>query len=128
MHNLNSPVSYMDQASLNRLTDKQALDQYLRKENQQDDYDQNIRFLVSPKLKNDLHHILKELPSKEQEIIRLRYWEDYTCSEIAKDLGLDEALVKKRLTEALTKLRKKIIDNLVKSGGIAVKKRQRSCP
>jgi RNA polymerase sigma factor (sigma-70 family) len=127
MHNLNSPVSYLDQASLNRLSDKEALDQYLRKENQQDGCDQNFRFLVNPKLKKDLHQILKSLSSEEQEIIRLRYWEDYTCSEIARDLRLDESSVKKGLTEALVKLRKQILDNLVKSGGIAATKRQKSC-
>ncbi|MBI2603775.1 MAG: hypothetical protein HYW48_12050 [Deltaproteobacteria bacterium] len=112
MMNLNSPVSYLDQASLNRIADKHALDSYLRK--QQEDYkDADFRMMLSPKVRQNLWPMIRGLDEIEQEIIHLRYWEDLTLHEIGRKTRMEERAVKKLLTTTLAKLKSKIMARLM---------------
>ena len=52
-----------------------------------------------------LRHILNELPESQREVLRLRYTENLSRTEIAEVLDLPEALVKSRLYEGLVRLR-----------------------
>lgn len=112
MMNLESPIFYLDQASLNRLADKYALDSYLRQQQQKQNNDTDFRMVVSPRLKNNLMLIMQRLNKTEQEILRLRYWEDFSLFEIGHALGIEESAVKRRLTKTLAKLRQKIMGSL----------------
>jgi RNA polymerase sigma-70 factor (ECF subfamily) len=52
-----------------------------------------------------LRELLAALPANQREVLRLRYTEDLSRSEIAEVLGIRESLVKSRLFEGLQKLR-----------------------
>lgn len=52
-----------------------------------------------------LRRALTELPESQREVLRLRYTENLSRTEIAEVLDLPEALVKSRIYEGLVKLR-----------------------
>ncbi len=54
---------------------------------------------------DDLARRVAALSDDERELLRLRYWDDLSRTEIAALLGISEALVKSRLFEAVEKLR-----------------------
>jgi RNA polymerase sigma factor (sigma-70 family) len=49
--------------------------------------------------------LVEELPADQQEAVRARIVEDREYSDIAKDLRCSEAVVRKRVSRALTRLR-----------------------
>lgn len=56
-------------------------------------------------LKVTLEDAVRELPTKQKEIIILKYMQQYTLTEIAVILDIPEGTVKTRLHKALEKLR-----------------------
>lgn len=62
--------------------------------------------LVRGEKRARLQELLSELPANQREVLRLRYAEDLSRSEIAAVLGVRESLVKSRLFEGLQKLRR----------------------
>jgi RNA polymerase sigma-70 factor (ECF subfamily) len=55
-----------------------------------------------------LQEILKTLSESDQELVRLRYYEDLTCAKLADHFGLSEATVKVRLH----RMRRRLIERL----------------
>lgn len=55
-----------------------------------------------------LEEILKEQPEHIQQIIRMRFWNNYTYQEIAEITGINISTVVKRLKTAYIKLRKRM--------------------
>ena len=55
-----------------------------------------------------LKKIKKELKSKEMDIIKKRYYEDKTQTEIAQELGISQAQVSRLEKNAIATLRKHI--------------------
>lgn len=55
-----------------------------------------------------LNDILNKLPELQRKVIKERYLEDRTCSEIAKKLGISRQAVNKLKNRALNNLRKYI--------------------
>jgi RNA polymerase sigma-B factor len=53
----------------------------------------------------ELSPLLARLPAREREIIRLRFCEDLTQSQIAERLGISQMHVSRLLSQTLTKLR-----------------------
>lgn len=109
MHNPDSPVAYLDQASMNRIADKHALDRYLRNLGGDSKEDHNFRFLVNPELKKALRTMISKFSKKDQKILFLRYWDDQDISEIAASLNMTEKAVNERLIEILSILRERIL-------------------
>ena len=56
------------------------------------------------------HGILGTLSTADQELARLRYYEDLTCAALADHYGMSEATVKVRLHRLRRKLRQKLED------------------
>jgi RNA polymerase sigma-70 factor (ECF subfamily) len=56
------------------------------------------------------HGILGTLSTGDQELARLRYYEDLTCAALADHYGMSEATVKVRLHRLRRKLRQKLED------------------
>lgn len=54
--------------------------------------------------------ILGTLSQADQELARLRYYEDLTCANLAEHFGLSEATVKVRLHRLRGRLRKRLED------------------
>jgi RNA polymerase sigma-70 factor (ECF subfamily) len=55
-----------------------------------------------------LSAILKTLSESDQELARLRYYEDLTCATLADHFGLSEATVKVRLHRLRARLRERL--------------------
>jgi RNA polymerase sigma-70 factor (ECF subfamily) len=55
-----------------------------------------------------LNGILKTLSESDQELARLRYYEDLTCATLADHFGLSEATVKVRLHRLRGRLRERL--------------------
>jgi RNA polymerase sigma-70 factor, ECF subfamily len=55
-----------------------------------------------------LNGILKTLSESDQELVRLRYYEDLTCAKLADHFGLSEATVKVRLHRMRRRLRERL--------------------
>lgn len=60
----------------------------------------------------DLHMALEELPDEERKIIKMRYFDDMTQSEISKQLGTNQVNISRSETKILQKLRKNIEVNV----------------
>ncbi len=58
----------------------------------------------------DVEWVLKRLPAQAQEIVKLRYFEEYSEQEIAQKLGMTVFAVKKALARARPTLRKLLAD------------------
>ncbi|MBP6218553.1 MAG: sigma-70 family RNA polymerase sigma factor [Oligoflexales bacterium] len=108
MRNPNSPIAYLDQVSLNRLADKHALDSYLQKQ-QIESEDLDNGFIIRPEVCASVRDLIQNLPKKESQILRLRYWEDLSIAEIADNVGMTEASVQTLLTKTLANLRMQIL-------------------
>ncbi len=54
---------------------------------------------------SDIGAVLAALPAKQQEVILLRYVDDFSVEEIAESLGVPAGTVKSRLNSALKRLR-----------------------
>jgi RNA polymerase sigma-70 factor (ECF subfamily) len=52
--------------------------------------------------------ILGTLSETDQELVRLRYYEDFTCAKLAEHLGMSEATVKVRLHRLRRRLRQRL--------------------
>lgn len=65
----------------------------------------NLTRLVKDEMERQLRAVVAQLPQTQQEVLRLRYVEGLTRSEIAEVLDLPEGLVKSRLFEGIKKLR-----------------------
>ena len=65
----------------------------------------NLTRLVRREARSRLHHLVAGLTANQREILRLRYVEGLSRSDIAQVLDIAESLVKSRLYEGLEKLR-----------------------
>jgi RNA polymerase sigma-70 factor (ECF subfamily) len=65
----------------------------------------NLTRLVRDEMEGKLRAVVADLPAAQQEVLRLRYVEGLSRSEIAEVLDLSGALVKSRLFEGIKKLR-----------------------
>lgn len=99
---------YMGDAQLNRILDKQALDDYLRKEREEPHAD--VQFLIGPRLLKKLRTIVHTLPKYERFIVKKRYWEDVPISEIAELLKQEEKQIKNDLNRILADLKGRILE------------------
>lgn len=54
--------------------------------------------------------IVDSLSASDQELARLRYYEDFTCAKLAEHFGLSEGTVKVRLHRLRLRLKKKLED------------------
>lgn len=64
---------------------------------------------VSPDLKLDLDESFKVLNREEEEIIRARYYEDLTQSEVARKLHMTQVMVSRYEKKSLEKMRSVLI-------------------
>ena len=55
-----------------------------------------------------LHELLKKLPEREQTVIHLRYFEDKTQNEVAKQLNISQVQVSRIEKKIIEGLRKKL--------------------
>ncbi len=56
----------------------------------------------------DSRQILERLPPEDQQLLRLRFFEDASALEIGRRLGISEAAARVRLFRLLTRLRNKL--------------------
>ncbi|MBU0719428.1 MAG: sigma-70 family RNA polymerase sigma factor [Planctomycetes bacterium] len=70
--------------------------------------------MVKDEARQRVTEIVRDLPASQQEVLRLRYVEGLSRSEVAEVLDLAESVVKSRLFEGLRKLREhaSILENL----------------
>ncbi|MFJ2864236.1 sigma-70 family RNA polymerase sigma factor [Kitasatospora sp. NPDC087314] len=54
--------------------------------------------------------LLARLPSREQAVLKLRFWDVWTQSEIAERIGVSQVHVSRLLTATLTRLREQLED------------------
>lgn len=108
MRNPNSPISYLDHVSLNRVSDKHALNTYLQKQHMESE-GADKKFIIRPETCSLVRDLVQNLPKRESTILRLRYWDDLTLDEIANHVGMSEVLVKNILTKTLADLRVQIL-------------------
>jgi len=70
----------------------------------------NLTRLARDEMKSQLIGLVRSLPEEVQEVLRLRYAEDLSRTEIAQVLDVPESLVKTRLFDGLKKLRAQAVD------------------
>ena len=58
----------------------------------------------------DLRRAIEQLPPRERDIVRMRYFEDVSSKSIASTLGLSEARVSQLLSRATSQLKQRLID------------------
>lgn len=61
--------------------------------------------LVNEEMQSRINELVLSLPEAQREVLRLRYVEDLSRSEIAEVLDVSETVVKSRLFESLQRLR-----------------------
>jgi RNA polymerase sigma factor (sigma-70 family) len=61
-----------------------------------------------------LESFVNELPKKEREIIRLKFWEDLDNDEIAHQIRIERHQVEIILSNAISQLRHKMLNKLSK--------------
>ena len=61
----------------------------------------------------DLKNIMSKLKPEERKIIELRYYNDLTQSETAKEIGLSQVQVSRSETKILSKLRSMYVWNIL---------------
>ena len=49
---------------------------------------------------------INTLPEEDKQIIKYRYFDDYTQTEVAKRMGLTQVMVSRRETKSLAKIKK----------------------
>ena len=55
-----------------------------------------------------LERLLEELPERERTIVRLRFFEDMTQTEIAEEVGISQMHVSRLLARTLVQLRDRL--------------------
>jgi len=65
------------------------------------------------KQKNNLNFCLKSLPLRQYEVLVLRYYQDFSYSEISEILAINEQSVRNLIQRAVLKLRQLSIHNLL---------------
>lgn len=58
-----------------------------------------------------LEQLIRELPENEQELIRLRYYQEYTQTRIAKQLGISQVQVSRMEKRILQTMRMKLLES-----------------
>ena len=56
-----------------------------------------------------LEQLLEELPEADRELIRMRYFENMTQSEVAKNLGISQVQVSRLEKKILLSMRHKVL-------------------
>ena len=69
-----------------------------------------------PELSITLKKLIGELPVRQREVFILRHWHDFSTSETAQMLGLDEGTIKSHLKRAIDKLKISLVEAGVTSG------------
>lgn len=49
--------------------------------------------------------LLEQLPPADRDIVRMKYWQEKTCTEIGQQIGMNENAVRVRLFRAMLKLK-----------------------
>lgn len=70
--------------------------------------DRNVNAIERVDLRHSLVRVIHKMPARDQEIIRLRFVEDLTQSQIAAQLGVSQVQVSRLLTSALRRLREAV--------------------
>jgi len=65
----------------------------------------NVTRMVREELRSRIMHLIGTLPVSQREVLRLRYVEELSRSDIAFVVGVSESVVKSRLFEGIKKLR-----------------------
>jgi len=104
-------IKYLQPALINRIGDKRALDNYLRRETVIEDSLATF-FFGNTDLHQSIGRIVDSLPPVERELLRMRYWEDLTLEEISRAKGIGERSIQSLLTKILAKLRPIIIKKM----------------
>lgn len=104
-------IKYLEPALINRIADKRALDNYLRRETVVEDSLATL-FFGNPDLHKSIGRVVDSLPLAEQELLKMRYWEDLTLAEISTAKGIGERAIQNLLTKILAKLRPIIIKKM----------------
>ncbi|NRA46045.1 MAG: sigma-70 family RNA polymerase sigma factor [Oligoflexales bacterium] len=112
MKNLNSVFSYLDDESIQRISDKNRLNAYLSNEKDTDKIDSAVRESLDKKMYSYLRNSLSKLTEQQRELIHLRFWNSLTSTEISKILGISEDEFFKTLNISLDKLRKDLVITL----------------
>ena len=112
LKNLNSVFSYLDDESIQRISDKNRLNAYLSNEKDTDKIDSAVRESLDKKMYSYLRNSLSKLTEQQRELIHLRFWNSLTSTEISKILGISEDEFFKTLIISLDKLRKDLVITL----------------
>jgi RNA polymerase sigma-70 factor (ECF subfamily) len=67
--------------------------------------------------RNGLHRVLRALSEHQRETLRLHFFEGYTLSEVARELGQSLGNVRHHYYRALDKIRKQVFGNKVPADG-----------
>jgi len=60
-----------------------------------------------------LEKFVNELPKKERQVIRLKFWHNFDNDEISQHAGIRRSQVETILSNAISQLRKKMLSKLV---------------
>ncbi|MEN8193252.1 MAG: sigma-70 family RNA polymerase sigma factor [Bacteroidota bacterium] len=74
---------------------------------------ENLQVFSKESMIPELHGYLKKLSPRENQVIHLKYYENFKNMEIAESLGLEYQTVRNTLTNALKKLRKSPLQNFL---------------
>ncbi len=66
---------------------------------------EHVTAAADPDLRLDLFAALGELDKVDRAVVVLRYWEDRSVAETARQLGMSESAVRTRASRAMAKLR-----------------------
>ena len=98
---------YMDHRDLQRISDQQALNQYLI-DLAQERYEAPVENHIKHRLIRIVRSEVRKLSKEEQGLIHLRFWQDQTLKEMAQTLAVSVQDVKEKLQEILKTLRTEI--------------------
>lgn len=71
-----------------------------------------------PHLRTKIRKILRSLNARQREVIKLRYWNNLSLTEIAKSIGVSHTAISKTLNQAHRLIQEKLLATIGKNSSL----------
>ena len=109
MFNVQPDLVYLDQKELQRISDKQVLDEYIAAQARERYEAPEVENLTLQRVIRIVREQVEDLPATDHELVYLKFWNDIPNDEIAELLFMPVEEVEARLQIAFNLLRESIL-------------------
>jgi DNA-directed RNA polymerase specialized sigma24 family protein len=109
MRNVQPDLVYIDTEELQRISDKQVLDEYMAAQARERYEAPEVENLTLQKMIRIVREQVEDLPATDHELVYLKFWNDMPNDEIAELLFMSVEEVEVRLQNTFSVLRESIL-------------------